>query len=54
MDISWLKDDSEESSDNLPEPAVLAQGAMTDLEAALEDIRGILLELGEDVEEVAA
>ena len=54
LDISWLKDDSEESSDDLPEPAILAQSAMAELEAALEDIRGILLELGEDVEEVAA
>ena len=54
LDISWLKDDSEESSDDLPEPAILAQTAMTELEAALEDIKGILAELGEDLEEVAA
>jgi type I restriction enzyme M protein len=54
LDISWLKDDSEESSQDLPEPAALAQSAVTELEAALEDLRGILEELGEDGELVAA
>jgi type I restriction enzyme M protein len=54
LDISWLKDDASESSEDLPEPALLARDAMTELESALEDIRGILEALGEDVEEVAA
>ena len=54
LDISWLKDDSSESSDELPEPAVLARLAMAELEGAFEDLRGILTELGEEVEEVGA
>jgi type I restriction enzyme M protein len=32
----------------LPEPAILAQEAMIELEAALEELRGILQELGEE------
>ncbi len=54
LDIAWLKDDSDTSADELPEPAVLAQEAMSELEAALDELRGILEELGEDVEEVEA
>lgn len=50
LDISWLKDESEESGEVLPEPSVLAQEAMTKLEAAMEELRGILAELGEEVE----
>ncbi len=50
LDIAWLKDDSDTSADELPEPAVLAQEAMGELEAALDELRGILEELGEDVE----
>lgn len=49
LDISWLRDESETSSDDLPEPAVLAQEAMGELEAAMAELRGILEELGEDV-----
>ena len=51
LDLAWLKDDSDGSKDELPEPAVLAREAMTELEAAFEELRGILAELGEDVEE---
>ena len=47
LDISWLKDDSAESSADLPEPAVLAASAMEEMEAIMEDLRGILAELGE-------
>ena len=54
LDIAWLKDDSDTSADELPEPAVLAQEAMGELEAALDELRGILEELGEDAEEVEA
>ena len=54
LDISWLKDDSDGSNDELPEPAVLAREAMTELEGALEELRAILAELGEDeIERVA-
>ena len=51
LDISWLKDENAESHDELPEPAVLAASAMEELEAIMEDLRGILAELGEEVEE---
>jgi type I restriction enzyme M protein len=54
LDIAWLKDDSDGANDELPEPAVLAREAMTELEGAFEELRGILAELGEDVEEVEA
>jgi type I restriction enzyme M protein len=51
LDLAWLKDDSTEDGADLPEPAVLAQEAMDELEGALEDLRAILAELGEEVEE---
>ena len=35
LDLFWLKDDSLEDSENLPEPDVLAQEIVEDLEAAL-------------------
>ena len=54
LDISWLKDDNDTSNDAMPEPAVLAQEAMGELEMALEELRGILLELGEEIDEVEA
>jgi type I restriction enzyme M protein len=50
LDLAWLKDDSTEDGADLPEPAVLAQEAMQELEGALEDLRAILAELGEEVE----
>jgi type I restriction enzyme M protein len=54
LDIAWIKDDSDTSTDELPEPGVLAQEAMGELEAALDELRGMLEELGEDVAEVEA
>lgn len=51
LDISWLKDDNAESSADLPEPAVLASSALEEMEAIMEDLRGILAELGEEIEE---
>lgn len=54
LDIAWLKDESEGSGGELPEPAVLAREAMAELEGAFEELRGILAELGEDVEEEVA
>jgi type I restriction enzyme M protein len=50
LDIAWLKDESEGTTDGLPEPAALAQEAMGELEAAREELRRILEELGEEVE----
>ena len=50
LDISWLNDESEGGTDELPEAAALAQEAIGELEAAIEQLRGILEELGEELE----
>jgi type I restriction enzyme M protein len=42
LDITWLKDDSIEDADNLPEPNDLATEAITELEAVVDDLRDIL------------
>ena len=41
LDITWLKDDSLEDADELPEPQDLAAEAITELEAAVDDLREI-------------
>jgi type I restriction enzyme M protein len=46
LDIAWLKDESLEGAENLPEPIVLAEEAMYELEDALAGLKSILLELG--------
>ena len=48
LDISWLKDEREDDNGELPEPAILAQEAMGELEAAIAELQGILQELGEE------
>jgi type I restriction enzyme M protein len=45
LDIFWLKDESLEDSDNLPDPAILAQEIVDSLETAREQFRGIEVEL---------
>lgn len=50
LDISWLKDDSVEGAADLPAPEVLAQEAMSDLEAALTELQAIIDSLGVEVE----
>ena len=45
LDIFWLRDESLEDSDNLPDPDVLAQEIVDDLEAALEQFREIATDL---------
>jgi type I restriction enzyme M protein len=45
LDIFWLKDESLEDSDNLPDPAILARVIVESLETALEQFRGIEDEL---------
>lgn len=45
LDIFWLRDDSLEDSDNLPDPDVLAQEMIDDLQAALEQIQEIASDL---------
>ena len=49
LDIFWLKDESLEESENLPDPDVLAQEIVEDLEAALEQFREIAADLAENV-----
>jgi type I restriction enzyme M protein len=44
-DIFWLRDESLEESDNLPDPDVLAQEIVEDLQAALEQFREIAVDL---------
>ena len=52
LDVTWLKDDSLENSDDLPEPQDLAAEAITELEAVVDDLREIvaLVEKEEAVE----
>ena len=42
LDITWLKDDSLEDSDDLPEPQELAAEAILELEAAVHDLKLIV------------
>ena len=51
LDIAWLKDDSAEDGADLPEPAILAREAMTELEGAIEELQAILAELDGEVAE---
>ena len=53
LDITWLKDDSLEDADELPEPQDLAAEAITELEAVVDDLREIVA-LIEKEEGVAA
>ena len=48
LDIFWLKDDSLEDSANLPNPDIIAQEIVDDLEAALEQFRLIANDLGSE------
>ena len=51
LDLFWLKDDSLEDSANLPDPDIIAQEIVDDLEAALEQFSLIANDLGEESEE---
>lgn len=42
LDISWLKDESLEDSEDLPEPQDLVAEAVTELEAVVDDLKDIL------------
>jgi type I restriction enzyme M protein len=53
LDITWLKDESVEDADELPEPQDLAAEAITELEAVVDDLREIV-SLIEKEESVAA
>jgi type I restriction enzyme M protein len=48
LDISWIKDETLEDSENLPEPEILAQQIVEDLEAALEQFREIAEDLAKN------
>lgn len=48
LDIFWLKDDSLEDIDSLPDPDVLAAEIVENLAAALEQFRTVAAELGEE------
>jgi len=48
LDIFWLKDENLEDSANLPDPDVLATEIAENLEAALEQFKGISEELGKE------
>ena len=50
LDIFWLKDESLEDSDNLPEPDIIAREIVEDLEAALQQFSEIAEDLGEKEE----
>jgi type I restriction enzyme M protein len=46
LDIFWLRDESLEETANLPEPDVLAEEMLEDLESAVELLRGMVADLG--------
>ncbi|WP_316433283.1 hypothetical protein [Leptolyngbya sp. NK1-12] len=47
-----MRHEDENGTEELPEPAALAQEAMIELEAAITELHGILAELGEEVVEL--
>ena len=47
LDIFWLKDESLEESENLPEPGIIAQSIVDDLKAALEQFELIEADVSE-------
>ncbi|HEX2955932.1 MAG TPA: N-6 DNA methylase [Chitinispirillaceae bacterium] len=56
LDISWLKDDENVDSENLPEPEVLAAEALSELTEAVKEIGELMRALGceEDAKEIMA
>jgi len=51
LDINWLKDETLEDSDNIPEPQVLAAEAITELEFVVDELKEILNLLEAESEE---
>ena len=45
LDLAWLRDESADDAEDLPEPEVLAQEAMDELEEAMNGLREILAEI---------
>ncbi len=56
LDITWLRDESLQSGDNLPEPDIIAAAIMTRLQTAMEEMEAltVLLSGEEETEEGAA
>lgn len=54
LDITWLKDDSLEDTDNLPPPEVIAQEIVEDLEAALAQFTAVAQSLARGAPETPA
>jgi hypothetical protein len=52
LDTFWLKDESLEASDNLPDPDVIAHEIVDDIESALEQFKLIANDLGREAERV--
>ncbi len=50
LDISWLEENKAINIGNLPEPSILAERAIYELEAAIEELNLILSELGQEVQ----
>jgi type I restriction enzyme M protein len=48
LDITWLRDESLEDTDNLPDPAVLAAEIVEDLQAALDQFAQIAADLAKN------
>jgi type I restriction enzyme M protein len=48
--LKWLKDESGDSVDEILEPVELAEEAMSALQTAMEELRGVLLALEEEIE----
>jgi type I restriction enzyme M protein len=48
LDIFWLKDDSLEDLENLPDPDVIAEDIVKDLESALEEFKEVVEEFKND------
>jgi type I restriction enzyme M protein len=48
LDITWLRDESLEDTDNLPDPAALAAEIVEDLQAALDQFAQIAADLAKD------
>ena len=56
LDITWLRDESLQSGDDLPEPDVIAAAIMTKLQTAIAEMEALtaLLEGEEETEEGTA
>lgn len=54
LDLFWIKDESLEDSNSLPDPDVLAAEIVEDLQDALDQFAGIAGALGTDAQQVGA